>query len=63
MAVNLMVVVGILLLLQHAHYYVDFSVLRLFAMPCLALGLRGWSLRDWRFRGSGVHGADWRTGW
>lgn len=61
MAVNLMVVVGILLLLQHAHYYVDFSVLRLFAMPCLALGV-GMVAARLALWGSGVHGADWRTG-
>lgn len=61
LAVNLMLVVGILLLLQNSRRYVDFSALRLFATPALALGC-GMLLARLALLWPGIHGADWRTG-
>jgi O-antigen/teichoic acid export membrane protein len=61
LAVNVTVVVGILLLFHYSRRYVDYSALRLFAAPGIALGVGALAARLALFW-PGVQGADWRTG-
>ena len=61
LAVDLMLVVGIAILLWQARVYVDFSVIRLFAAPTVAL-LVGLALSLAAMELPGVIGSDWRTG-
>ena len=60
-AVNLMILVGIIILLWQARSYVDFSILRLFGAPALAL-LIGLALGRVAIEIPGVAGSYWRTG-
>jgi O-antigen/teichoic acid export membrane protein len=61
LAVDIMLVVGILILLWYARNYVDFSMKSLFAVPSLALFL-GILLADGAVICSGLTGNDWLTG-
>jgi PST family polysaccharide transporter len=60
-AVDVMLIVGIILLFGQALRYVDFSIWHLFAVPSLALFL-GMSLGRGAILLPGVLGSDWRTG-
>jgi lipopolysaccharide exporter len=60
-AVDAMLVIGIVLMLWHARAYVDFSLTRLFAGPGLAL-IGGLALGRGVIALPGVAGSDWRTG-
>jgi hypothetical protein len=57
-AVDAMLVVGILLLLREARRFVDFSILRLFAVPALAL-LVGLLVAQLALNLSGLPQSDW----
>jgi O-antigen/teichoic acid export membrane protein len=59
-AVDAMLVVGIAALLWQARSYVDFSVLRLFTVPGLALGT-GMVLAHGAVSLPGLSGSEWRT--
>jgi O-antigen/teichoic acid export membrane protein len=61
LAVNIMLAVGMIILLRKAREYVDFSPLRLFVAPALAL-LLGLLLARIAINVPGVLGSDWRTG-
>jgi O-antigen/teichoic acid export membrane protein len=61
LAVNLMLVTGIVILLWQARDYVDFAPIRLFAAPGLAL-TAGVALARGAAAVPGVPGSDWRTG-
>lgn len=61
LAVDLMLVVGIVLLLWQAREYVDFSALRLFAAPTLALAA-GLVIGNQAANVPWIAGSDWRTG-
>jgi O-antigen/teichoic acid export membrane protein len=60
LAVDIMLVVGIVILLLRARRYVDFSLVRLFVAPGLAL-LVGLLLARAAITLPGVLGSDWRT--
>jgi lipopolysaccharide exporter len=60
-AVNLMILVGIIILLWQARPYVDFSILRLFGAPTLAL-LAGLAAGLLAIEIPGIAGSYWRTG-
>jgi O-antigen/teichoic acid export membrane protein len=60
-AVNLMLLTGIVILLWKARSYVDFSIVRLFGAPSLAL-LIGLSLGRLAINIPGIMGSYWRTG-
>jgi O-antigen/teichoic acid export membrane protein len=61
LAVNVMLVVGMVLLFWKAREHVDFSVRSLFAVPALALVL-GMIVARASILIPGVPGSDWRTG-
>lgn len=61
LAVDLMLVVGIVILLWQARQHVDFSVRRLFLVPSVAVGL-GILLSRWAVLWPGVGSSDWQTG-
>ena len=61
LAVDLMLVVGIALLLWQAREYVDLSVIRLFAVPALALGV-GLAGSYMALELAGIPGPSWWTG-
>jgi O-antigen/teichoic acid export membrane protein len=61
LAVDAMLVVGIVILLWQARTYVDFSFVRLFAAPGVALVV-GMALARGAVTLPGVLGSDWRTG-
>lgn len=61
LAVDIMLVVGMVILLWQARSYVSFSLFRLFAAPGLALFL-GMLLARGAIALPGVIGSDWRTG-
>lgn len=60
LAVNLMLVVGICILLWQVRAFVDFSLIKLFAAPALALFI-GLALARFAITIPGVLGSDWRT--
>jgi teichuronic acid exporter len=60
-AINLMILTGIITLLWQARLYVDFSIIRLFGVPSLAL-LVGIILGRLAINIPGVLGSYWRTG-
>jgi O-antigen/teichoic acid export membrane protein len=60
-AVNLMILTGIIILLWQARIYVKFSILRLFGAPTLAL-IVGIALGRLAIEIPGVLGSYWRTG-
>jgi O-antigen/teichoic acid export membrane protein len=60
-AVNLMILTGIITLLWQARVYVDFSVIRLFGVPSLAL-IVGMILGRLSINIPGILGSYWRTG-
>ena len=60
-AVNLMILIGIILLLWQARNYVQFSVMRLFGAPALAL-VGGLILARLSIEIPGILGSYWRTG-
>jgi len=60
-AVNLMILIGIIILLWQARTYVDFSILRLFGAPALAL-LLGLTAGRLAIEIPGIAGSLWRTG-
>jgi lipopolysaccharide exporter len=61
LAVNLMLIIGIAMLLWQARTYVDISLVRLFAVPGLALAL-GLALSYAAVELSGLVGPSWWTG-
>ena len=61
LAVDAMLVVGIVILLWQAQTYVDFSLVRLFVAPGVAL-VAGMALARGAIMLPGVLGSDWRTG-
>jgi PST family polysaccharide transporter len=60
-AVNLMILIGIIILLWQARTYVQFSVLRLFGAPALAL-IVGMVISRLVIEIPGILGSYWRTG-
>ena len=60
-AVNMMILTGIVILLLQARYFVNFSILRLFSAPAIAL-LVGMFLGRLAINIPGVLGSYWRTG-
>jgi PST family polysaccharide transporter len=61
LAVDAMLVVGVVMLLRQARDYVDFSMRRLFGVPLLALVV-GLVLSRAAIELPGIRGSDWRTG-
>ncbi len=60
-AVNVMILIGIIILLWQSRSYVEFSIVRLFGAPAIALGV-GLVLARLAIEVPGVLGSYWRTG-
>jgi len=61
LAVNIMLVIGMVIMLWRARTFVDISLGQLFIVPGLAL-VMGMLLARWAIALPGVPGSDWRTG-